>query len=331
MFSPVRGSVKASRSGRARASNKAERDSVSGASRQAATESRAAVRGSAERRLSATPTRRRAADLAASCSLARLCCKASRPAARASTRNTDSPTVSRRVRRAARVPASRSASRPAREASRKDRSSSARSSSPGPVNNSSARASRAPRYSAPASRSSCSQARAASPSSRWARSRSRPSSIQPAQPGPAGDQRLVGQFDGVTVQGDQPGGGEALQHTVRARRPVPESPPGIAGRRVSAVPSPGAISRSRRRRAMRACSGGELAVHLLGGGGDRAAHAARLLVRGQGQGAAAAAAPGLQQGVGEHRQRAGLVGDLVDEPGGQRTLHVQAGGGRPGR
>jgi chromosome segregation ATPase len=51
-------------------------------------------------------------------------------------------------------------------------------------------------------------------------------------------------------------------------------------------------------------------------------------VRGQGEGAAAASAPGLQQGVREHRQGTGLVGDLVEDAGGQRALRVQALGGR---
>ncbi|MDO0912042.1 hypothetical protein QQM39_14675 [Streptomyces sp. DT2A-34] len=57
------------------------------------------------------------------------------------------------------------------------------------------------------------------------------------------------QLDGVAVQGEQPGGGEAFQDVLGAGfqlRP---------GRRVTAAPSPGAIGRSRMRRAVRACSG----------------------------------------------------------------------------
>ncbi len=134
----------------------------------------------------------------------------------------------------------------------------------------------------------------------------------------------MGQLDGVPVQGDEAGGGEAFQHVLRVG-PQLRSRCGAAGvgRAVSGCDQPqqdtaGDAGLLRR----------ELAVDLFGGAGDRAPHASRLLVRGQGEGASAAPAPGLQQGVRDHRQGPGLVGDLVDDAGGQHPLHVQALGGR---
>jgi hypothetical protein len=152
-----------------------------------------------------------------------------------------------------------------------------------------------------------------------------PALLDPAgQPGPAGDQHLVGQLDRVTVQGDQPGGGEALQHVPRVG---PQLGPGRRAARVG-----GAVAGGDEPQQDAAGGTGllrrEAAVDLLGTRGDRPAYATGLLVRGQRESAAAATAPGLQQGVREHRQGAGLVGDLVDDTGGQRALHVQALGDR---
>ncbi|MDQ1014141.1 hypothetical protein QFZ43_000690 [Streptomyces afghaniensis] len=149
--------------------------------------------------------------------------------------------------------------------------------------------------------------------------------LDPAgQAWPPGDQRLVRQLHRVTVQGDQTGADQALQHVPRA---AAEFCPGgraagvgraVARRDQPQQDPPGDTPLLRR----------QPAVQLLGGGGDRAAYATRLLVRSQGQHPAAAAAPGLQQGVREHGQRARLVDDFVDDPGGERTFHGQAGGGR---
>ncbi|NHI06262.1 hypothetical protein STPH2_1625 [Streptomyces sp. KO7888] len=83
------------------------------------------------------------------------------------------------------------------------------------------------------------------------------------------------------------------------------------------MPSPGATSRSRIRRARPAWGGGEFAVHLLGGADDGAAQPSGRLVAGDGQGAAGAVPPGLQQRVGHQRQPARRVRDLVQQPGGQ--------------
>ena len=61
-------------------------------------------------------------------------------------------------------------------------------------------------------------------------------------------------------------------------------------------------------------------VQVFSGVGDGPAHAARLGIAGQGQGAPLAAFPGLEQGMGKQRQCAGLVADLAEDQVHQTRL-----------
>ncbi len=159
-----------------------------------------------------------------------------------------------------------------------------------------------------------------------------------AQPRPGVQQCLVGDLHGVRVQGHQPGAHQRLQGLLGLgrvpgllRQPAPGAPPagglgvlahpdqpqqqqpgGVAGRRVQVRPGP------------------------LGGGGHRALDAAGRAVAGQRQPARLAALPGGEQGVGQQRQDARVVGavravgtDLPDDQFRQSRFQLHAHG--PGR
>ena len=93
--------------------------------------------------------------------------------------------------------------------------------------------SRVPRYSAPSSRPRRSHSCAAPLSARWMRTPSRFSSIQPAQPRPLAQQRLVCDLDRAGADGEQAAVGEQREHVVRRRRVVASRTPsaGPAGAR----------------------------------------------------------------------------------------------------
>lgn len=99
----------------------------------------------------------------------------------------------------------------------------------------------------------------------------------------------MGEFDPVPVDGDQPGPDERFEDRVR---------------RTAAVGAG----------ADRGDLGGvQPGVRGLGAPREGAAHAAHPLVRLQGERTPGAAAPGLPEGVRQHRQPAGPAGDLLDE------------------
>ncbi len=147
-----------------------------------------------------------------------------------------------------------------------------------------------------------------------------------AQPGPGRDQGFVGHLDHVAVQGEQPGTGQCFHHLGGVA-------PAGAGQfcALDGTAGVGSAVTGDDHAQQHPAGGsrlvlGEPAVDLLGGPGDRAVQASRCLVPRHGQCLAAAAAPGLQQRVGQQRQSAGFVGDLLDQPGGQSAFHGQPGG-----
>ena len=146
------------------------------------------------------------------------------------------------------------------------------------------------------------------------------------QPGPYGDQRLVGEVDGVVVEGDQPGPGQPVQDDGRVAGAVGVefgATGGTAG--VVAV-----LARDDQPQHHSAGEPGLLrrkaAVEVLGGLGDRTPDAAGGLVPLEAQRAAAAAVPGLQERVGHQGKAAGLIGDVLDDPVGQGPFNGQAVG-----
>lgn len=152
-----------------------------------------------------------------------------------------------------------------------------------------------------------------------------------AQPRPAADQRLVRQVHRRAVEAEQPccgqpfhdrgkfGVGPLVQLGTGGRAPGVRG--ALTGDDQSQEKPTGGASLGRCQRA----------VHPFRAGGDGAVDAADLLVPGECQDAAPPSSPGLQQGVGEHGQPAGLVDHLLHDPGGQLPLDDQTGrGGRPG-
>ncbi len=146
-----------------------------------------------------------------------------------------------------------------------------------------------------------------------------------AQPRPARDERLVGELHSVVV-GDQqprlgqpPGDGSHFGvlppgHFLPAERAARVGV-ALAGLDHPQEQVPGSV-RLRRR---------EFPVRLLGADRDRAAHPAGRFVRGQGQHPSLTPPPGLQQSMGQHRQSAGLVENVLDDPCGQCPLHDETG------
>ena len=96
-------------------------------------------------------------------------------------------------------------------------------------------------------------------------------------------------------------------------------------RLVSSVPSPSSVSRRKMRRARTWSSASKPAVHGLGRLRDRAPHPSGGAVPLDGERATGPPAPGLEQRVGEQRQRAGLVADVAQDQLGQARLHVEPG------
>ncbi|OKI06205.1 hypothetical protein A6A06_37505 [Streptomyces sp. CB02923] len=166
---------------------------------------------------------------------------------------------------------------------------------------------------------------------------------------PRGDQCLVGKVDTVVVQRDQPGVGESLKHGVRDPG---GSYTGVGGGvsigigigvglgigggefgPVDGAAGVGGGSLARGNQAQQDAAGcfgvarGELGVESFGGLGDGTVDAAGPFVPLQGQGPAAASAPGLQQRVRDQWQYAGLLAGLFDEAGGQRSSHDEPLGG----
>ena len=152
---------------------------------------------------------------------------------------------------------------------------------------------------------------------------------------PGGQQRFVADFDGAGGQGEQPFGGEGLQHRLHilglgwalARGQLR---PGHAVRGVHAVaagggqpgehlPGRGLLGR------------GEAVVGALGAGGDGAVDAAGAFIVSQGESLPGPAAPGLVQGVRQQRQypraeRPGLAGaHLGQQQAGQVVIDRGAG------
>lgn len=72
--------------------------------------------------------------------------------------------------------------------------------------------------------------------------------------------------------------------------------------------------------------GGEVGVEVFGCLGDGAVDAAGGFVGGEGEGAAFAAVPGFQEGVGHQGQGAGFAVDFVDDAGGQGAFDDEARG-----
>ena len=143
-----------------------------------------------------------------------------------------------------------------------------------------------------------------------------------AQPRPLAKQRLVGDLDGALVDGDEPAVGEhregargvlvALDVELGERDPPadrawpPRRRPGAAG---SPAPAPLGF--------------GQPPVRALRETRDRAADAAARRVVGAAQGASASLLPELEQGGGEQRQAAGLVGDVGDQRLDERRLDAR--------
>ena len=240
----------------------------------------------------------------------------------ASTSSTTSTATSRRCRRVRSRSTRCSATSAERLACRNSRSS-GESAASAPTAHSCARASRAPRYSAPASRCSDFHDCAASVSWRWVRSPSRSSVSQLVQPRPVPDQRLVRQLDVVPVERDEPDRGQPLEQLRRARQ---------VGQLVAAHPPLGVLGAvAERAQAQEELLGDGLAGGIqpgddvLRGPGQRVAQPAGRLVAAEGQRRAAPAPPGLQQHVGQQRQRARLVRADRDQLGDERGLHPQPG------
>ena len=127
-----------------------------------------------------------------------------------------------------------------------------------------------------------------------------------AQQRPGGQQRLVADLHGVGGQGEQPFGGEGLQHRLHVlglgwALALGQFRPGGAvgavhtlaaggGQPQEHLPGRGLLGR------------GEAVVDALGAGGDGAFDAAGAFIVGQGEGLPGPAAPGLVQGVRQQRQ-----------------------------
>ncbi|MDQ0946243.1 hypothetical protein QFZ24_000166 [Streptomyces phaeochromogenes] len=150
--------------------------------------------------------------------------------------------------------------------------------------------------------------------------------LDPAvQPGPAGDEGFVGEFDHVAVEGEQPRPDKCLQHGggVRPAGGVQLRALGRAAGIRGAVT--GGDQTQQHPAGGHRLVLGEPAVDLFSGLGDRAVQASGRLITGQGQCLAPAAPPGLQQHVGQQRQPARRVGHFLDQPGGQGPFHGQPG------
>ncbi len=128
-----------------------------------------------------------------------------------------------------------------------------------------------------------------------------------AQPRPGVQQGLMGDVNGVTVHGDQPGpyegvqrGGGDLRVPHLLQQGVPCHPaPGRPG-------SLGHVHQSGQQPADRLLLGRvEAGEHVLGGPRDRSVDAAGALVPGDGQHGSVPLLPGGEQRVGEEGQRAG--------------------------
>ncbi len=162
--------------------------------------------------------------------------------------------------------------------------------------------------------------------------------VQPLLEGrPLADQGLVGHLGPIQVGAHQAGGGQHLQHGLHIRLLL-----GVGGQLVQAGAAAGVLhALAQLGQAQEDAPGDGLggrrqpAVHVLGGAGDGLAHPTGGGVAAQGQGAPLAALPGLQQGVGEQRQRplllAHLVQDQVHQPGLELPGAAAAGAGRLGR
>lgn len=133
----------------------------------------------------------------------------------------------------------------------------------------------------------------------------------------------MGEFDGAVVEGEQPRGDQPVEHGAGAvgvaevEFRVLGRAPGVGGAVARGdkpqQDPPGQVGLGR----------GQFAVHLLGGADDGAAQSPGGLVAGDGQGAAGAVPPGLQQRVRHQRQSAGRVLDLVDQACGQGAFDDQ--------
>ena len=150
--------------------------------------------------------------------------------------------------------------------------------------------------------------------------------LQPAaQPWPFAQQRLVGHLHAVLALGEQPLVGQGVQHRpaplVTGRGDLVERHPAADHR--LALARPGQPQQDPA--GHRLLAGVELLPGAFGQPGDRAAHPTGLLVGGQGQGAAVAVLPALQQRTRQQRQPPGLVGDLADHRLGQARLQLQPG------
>jgi hypothetical protein len=152
---------------------------------------------------------------------------------------------------------------------------------------------------------------------------------------PRGQQHLVAELDGASGEGEQPFGGEGLQHLlhvlglsrafalgqVRPGRPAGgvDAVGAGGGQPQEHLPGRGLLGR------------GEMVVGALGAGGDRAVDAAGPVIVGQGEGVPGPGPPGLVQGVRQQRQGAGAEGaglagaHLGQQQVGQVVLDLRAG------
>src|SRR5262249_41019274 len=151
---------------------------------------------------------------------------------------------------------------------------------------------------------------------------------------PGGQQHLVAELDGARGQGEQPFGGEGLQHRLDIAGPGGgfadgQVGPGGAVGGVDAVAAGGGQP-GEHLPGGGLLGGGERLVGTLSAGGDGAFDAAGALVVGEGDRFPGPVPPGLVQGVGQQRQRAGpggpglAVADLGQKDGNQVVVDRRA-------
>ena len=144
-----------------------------------------------------------------------------------------------------------------------------------------------------------------------------------AQTWPFAQQRLVGDLDGALADGDEAAVGQRREHVghvlVALQVELGERSAAAHRRLALALADQAQHDGAHERLA----SVRDAGVRALGQPRDRAVHAARLAVGGQGERVVLPLLPELEQGGGQERQRARLALHVVDQRVGQLRLHPQ--------
>ncbi|ANZ40640.1 hypothetical protein BBK82_36205 [Lentzea guizhouensis] len=138
------------------------------------------------------------------------------------------------------------------------------------------------------------------------------------QAGPALDDGFVAYFDGVVVDGEDACGGEVFDDVVGGELGAFDAALGVLGAVAGVDQAQEHLARLGLLVRVKSCVGGFRGV------GDGTGDAAALVVAAQGEGVAAFAPPGLEQGVADVGEDAGFAGGVGDEAGDESGLERAA-------